>query len=587
MVGLALLLALLLPRHVSAHANLVRSSPEAGAALQTPPPELVLDFSEDLDSSFSQVQLFDSAMRQIAPGPGQIDPAEPKRLRLALATLPQGSYTAVWRVRSAIDGHVTEGNLPFGVGVAAAASQLPPPGTPDPATAPPPPLESALRWLQLLLLMVTLGGLPFGLFVLRPALADEGRRTNDQRPTTKERRGPKPKTGPATEQHQPLASLIRGLVLAGAAGLLLTTALFLIQQAARAAEVPLAEALGAPLRALLAGRSGLLGLARLALSGLIGGLAWRLPPVERAPGRWWATLGLGAALLLTFSLGSHAAAQPQGAALATAADWLHLAAGAVWLGGLLPLAGALTMARRNPQAAPSPALLVPRFSRLALAAALTLTLTGSLNALQQIGSLEMLLGTTYGRALLLKLGLFGLLLLLGAVNLLVLTPRLRARGDTRALGRTTRAELAAGAALLLAVGLMTSVAPSKVAWQEQQRLGVSQHTSEGDVDLTLRVAPAVIGNNEFAVDVQDRRPGAQAAPTKLLLRFDMAGMEMGQLQTEAAPAGAERYLARGSYTNMGGRWHIEVILRRAGFDDVTHVFEVDLVRSSLPSPPAP
>jgi hypothetical protein len=32
---------------------------------------------------------------------------------------------------------------------------------------------------------------------------------------------------------------------------------------------------------------------------------------------------------------------------------------------------------------------------------------------------------------------------------------------------------------------------------------------------------------------------------------------------------------------MGGRWHVEVVLRRAGFDDVRHTFEIDIVRSAL------
>jgi len=98
--------------------------------------------------------------------------------------------------------------------------------------------------------------------------------------------------------------------------------------------------------------------------------------------------------------------------------------------------------------------------------------------------------------------------------------------------------------------------------------------------MTLRIAPAQIGDNEFAVDVSDRRPGAAAAPTRVLLRFDMQGMEMGKTQTEAAAAGGERYTARGSFTSMGGRWHIEVVLRRAGFDDVRHTFQVDILRGA-------
>ena len=143
-----------------------------------------------------------------------------------------------------------------------------------------------------------------------------------------------------------------------------------------------------------------------------------------------------------------------------------------------------------------------------------------------------------------------------------------------------RWELIAGALLLLAIGAMTSVAPSKTAWEAHEQQGIAQSATVGNVDLILRIAPAQIGDNEFAVDVADRRPGAAAAPTRVLLRFDMLGMAMGKLETAAQPSGAERYTARGSFTSMGGRWQIEVVLRRAGFDDVRHTFEVDIVRGA-------
>jgi hypothetical protein len=174
------------------------------------------------------------------------------------------------------------------------------------------------------------------------------------------------------------------------------------------------------------------------------------------------------------------------------------------------------------------------------------------------------------------------LLLLGGLNLFILWGRLRGAGDllARAFGRRVRWELIAGGMLLLAVAAMTSVAPSTTAWQAHEQLGIAQSATVGPVDFTLRIAPAQIGDNEFAVDVVDRRPGAAAAPTRVLLRFDMLGMQMGALQTEAQPAGAERYTARGSFTSMGGRWNVEVVLRRAGFDDVRHTFEVDIVRGA-------
>src|SRR6476646_9785338 len=105
---LAIALALLLARPAAAHANLLRSEPAAGALLDTAPPSLTLEFSEELDASFSQAQLFDSQNQLVEPGPGTVDPATPQVLRLILPDLPKGSYTALWRVRSAADGHITQ-----------------------------------------------------------------------------------------------------------------------------------------------------------------------------------------------------------------------------------------------------------------------------------------------------------------------------------------------------------------------------------------------------------------------------------------------------------------------------------------------
>jgi copper transport protein len=375
---------------------------------------------------------------------------------------------------------------------------------------------------------------------------------------------------------------IRGVVLVGGVLFLLTNLVFLLTQAADAAGVPLFAAVGAPVMQLLAGRSGQLIAARLMLTLLILGAAWRLPPAGRgATSRWWLALVLVGAIVLTFSLSAHAAAVAQNVALAVALDWLHVAAMVVWVGGLLPLLVAIRAVRRDPERALPLGALIPRFSWVALPCVLALALTGLYSYLLHIGSLDLLAATTYGRALAVKTGLFALLFLLGALNLGLLSPRLRAGGDrlARGFGRSVRAELAIGALVLLAVGVMTSVAPSTTAWEAHQRMGLAQELRQDDVDLTLRVAPAQIGDNEWAVDVVDKRPGAANAPAKVLLRFDMQGMEMGKLQADTSTSDNERYTARGSFTSMGGRWNVEVILRRAGFDDVTHTFVMDIVRS--------
>jgi copper transport protein len=83
-------------------------------------------------------------------------------------------------------------------------------------------------------------------------------------------------------------------------------------------------------------------------------------------------------------------------------------------------------------------------------------------------SLGELTGTAYGRALLVKLGLFGVLLVGGAYNRFVIHPRLERaalgldpddRGAGASLRLSVRAELAVAALLLVAVAVLVSLAP--------------------------------------------------------------------------------------------------------------------------------
>jgi len=143
----ALLLAAVGVLEVSAHANLVRSDPPAGAVLEKAPQAVVLEFSEDLDAHFSKVKLVDAASNVVAEGPGAVDPAAPRLLRLELPSLAQGSYSAVWQARSAMDGHITDGSVGFSVGTASPnVSLLPPPGSPLPAQTFPPAGDLLFHW---------------------------------------------------------------------------------------------------------------------------------------------------------------------------------------------------------------------------------------------------------------------------------------------------------------------------------------------------------------------------------------------------------------------------------------------------------
>ena len=119
------------------------------------------------------------------------------------------------------------------------------------------------------------------------------------------------------------------------------------------------------------------------------------------------------------------------------------------------------------------AAVVVRFSALALTAVALLVVTGVYRALAEV-SVDDLLDTGYGRALLVKLGLFVVLLAGGAYNRMVVHPRLERaalgldpddRGAAAALRVSVRAELAVAAALMVSVAVLVSLAPPGVAGQ--------------------------------------------------------------------------------------------------------------------------
>ncbi len=147
-----------------------------------------------------------------------------------------------------------------------------------------------------------------------------------------------------------------------------------------------------------------------------------------------------------------------------AADVLHLLASAVWPAGLVPLALLLRSTARStdPAVAAATARLARRFSDASLAAVGLLTATGLVDAYCLIGSVGALFTTAYGRVLTVKLALFAALVALGAVNRIVLVPRLSAdRSTAGRLGWSVAAEVVFGTAVVAAVGLLGLIEPAR------------------------------------------------------------------------------------------------------------------------------
>src|SRR2546428_3499939 len=226
------------------------------------------------------------------------------------------------------------------------------------------------------------------------------------------------------------------------------------------------------LRVLLETQAGHVWLARHGLLILLA--AW----VALVPGRddetdWLAARGqaalLGGAALVLLGAAGHAAAVEPGTLGALVVDGVHLLAASIWVGALLPLAALLRRAMTEAGADSRPYAVVAarRLSRTALLAVVVLAATGAANAWTFVGSVGGLLGTPYGRLLLLKLSVLAPILALAIANRRRLLPALS--GDAVRVGRPALRMLAGfvtieavlALALLAVVAAMGVTAPAR------------------------------------------------------------------------------------------------------------------------------
>jgi copper transport protein len=321
-----------------AHALVSSSTPADGANLDRAPTQVSITFTERPDPQLSAIHVLDVGGRRLESGGVRAVPGDPATLTVPLPSLPNGVYTVTWSTVSAVDGHRAGGFFAFGVGASPTGSS-PPAGAATPSTPPPSPLGIAGRWLYYVGLALLLGGTWISLFAFR-------------------------------EPSRRLLAMAGGGVGVAVSGLLV---------AAEAERETIAVTWGAFMSASPGGNL-LEQLIPVVLAGAAVGLAWRWrPSMHRV------ALGLAGALTLvaifTHVLTSHASASHV-AWLMLPAQWAHLTAFCVWIGGLSAL---LVGVRGLPPGVAARA--VRRFSLVAGFALAAVGVTGALRAIDEVGAL--------------------------------------------------------------------------------------------------------------------------------------------------------------------------------------------------------
>lgn len=502
----------------SAHAELLSSFPANQELLSEAPSEIALQFSEAVDPIEPGIRLLDSDGDEVTLG--AVDQsAGSERMRASVPdTLADGTYVVAWQAVSA-DSHRVRGSFTFSVGVPSAVTPGVVDGLFDGAS------DSSTDGLLLGIgrfVSYAGVGLLVGGLVLAIALA------------------------PSL-----LGSRRVGVLLVVAAELAIVGTLWMIASQAN----------------------------------LIGGsfLAWGAV-ADTQSGQWWfarlvaivlfcvlipvrsrlairggivvvGALGLG--VLGVVAAGGHAISG-DAIVFGFVATVVHLAAMSIWFGGL---AVVLFVPPRGEFWAT-----VTRFSPWALGSVAALAVSGAANAWRQLGSLDGLTDSSYGRWLVIKLVLVALVVGLAAFS----RRTVHTRGDdASALVRRSVGFEIAGIVLILGAtaGLVNSPPPVDVA----EIVSVSAVVGERVAQVELE--PAVTGGTEMHVYITSPS-GALDRADEITVRAALPEADIPAFDIETFPAGVNHVVGSEVDLPIAGLWTFEVTARYGEFDEV--VFTVQM-----------
>jgi len=468
-----IIVAVLLPAHQSgAHTSLLRATPEDGAVLETSPARVELEFSAPVSTIGPGLTVADATGTRVDVGPDGTAEGLTTEVRGSVVSrelpvgLADGEYLVTWRVRSD-DGHAVTGSLTFRIvrpdrdreGSADSGASTTAPSTPlstdgsnlagtvdgsySAAVAPVAPVDSAhfeppairvaasadavARAVLVATILLTAGLLSVGT-AIATALA----------------------------HRRIIETLGHRMAIVG---LVATVASMLLQAVVQAGDlVPdlVRDALLSP-PVLQPAAVRMVGLGVAVLATRAAGDPTAAAPTRPARGRSsLAALG-GVLALLAFAIDGHQRGAGRGVlALANA---VHVAGGAAWFAAVATLT--IAVRRRAGDVAEMDGL-ARRVSRVAGLSVAALAVAGGYQALVLVGSPSALLGTTYGRAVTVKVAALALAVLVAAAaraRSLRTSPATGGPGDWSFARSRLRVELGLIVAAAATTGLLVTLAP--------------------------------------------------------------------------------------------------------------------------------
>jgi copper transport protein len=547
----------------AAHAELASSEPPQDAVLEVAPTQVVLRFTEGVDTVPDGIRVISADGTELVVGPAGHLGSDNAAVGAELPAAANGVYVVSWRVVST-DGHPIAGAFSYQVGevaavdpaaVAALLSQVSDTGSAD-------LLLTVGRFASYLGIAIAVGTLTLAASIVEPS--------------------------------RRLRNLAWWALGAGIAG----TVAMVAGQAAAAVGRGIGAAFDAGgWEAVLESRAGSWWAARAAILVAAVLLVTTLDKAHSTVWRVSASM-TGLVLLWAVAAGGHAVTG-RAVAVGFGATIVHLAAMSVWLGGLVAL-----LATFPGQPAGHSLALARRFSPVALVAMVAVVASGLANALRQVDSPGELASTPYGRWLLVKTGLVVATIVLaagarrlvrggvlGPVRAVPLpvgaavaehTPTDRAR-----LRRTLGTEVALGVAILAVTAALVDASPPASASQSSQlppaataepvpTTAVPSGTeAPADAPATTtrdgRVAVVVldppVAGEAVAVHVNiDEADAGDPAPDEMRVQASLPERGIGPIDVAVEPFAPGQVVGRDVILPVAGSWLFEVVARYGEFE---------------------
>ena len=498
----------------SAHAVLDNSVPTSGATLEDTPLQIVLDFDESVESSLGYIKLFSSSGKRVQLPAVKADASDASIVRVVPPTLAQDSYVAVYRVISA-DGHPVEGAITFRVGAGAVSNlaSVIETALQDSETSNAVKVAMALmRFISYIAISIVLAGIFFLL-----------------------------------GSDAPRKGLNRAVVLAGSVLGLSTALLYLLHGMNASGGTWGQIANVSVVKDVFATQVGESLFARIVVSFLLVSVVARW-------GKFVAVFAF-ATLPFTYAFAGHAAVDSP-AALTIALLALHVAAVGVWCGGLVLLIFVKDIRTTS---------IVEWFSQRAAIFIAFVAATGVVQALLLMDGIGNLTKTSYGKALIAKVCVVGIMLICAAI----VRRRFYESGVSR-LRAVLCAEVVVGLVVLSITSGMVAASPRPTV----SNAPFSTALVQGDVIANITISPPRVGESEMHVIVSP--PNGSLDPVLAIkARFSLVSGSVPPIQAELNAVGPNHFVGYIQFV-YPGEWKVDVIVSPDANSEVLYSTQVKI-----------